>query len=140
MYLLDTNVVSELRRHRPHGAVVAWIKSVSSETIYLPAVVIGEIAIGIERTSVSDPVKAQELSEWLDQILNTSQCISADAQTFRIWGGLTHRLAPDLLVDALIAATAVQRNMIVVTRNVGDFIKLGVQVLNPFEFAVDILK
>jgi predicted nucleic acid-binding protein len=133
MYLLDTNVISELRRPRPHGAVVAWIKSVPSEAMFVPSVVIGEIQIGIERAAQSDPVKARELSAWLDQLLATSQCLSADADTFRIWGRLTHRLASGMLVDALIAATAQQRNLVVVTRNVGDFEWLGVRVLNPFE-------
>jgi len=134
VYLLDTNVISELRRVRPHGAVLAWIKSVPSEMMFVPAAVIGEIQIGIERTANSDLLRAKELSSWLDQVLATSQCLSADAGTFQIWGRLAHRLAPDMLVDALIAATAQQRNLTVVTRNISDFEKLGVRLLNPFEY------
>ena len=134
MYLLDTNVLSELRRPRPHGRVVAWIESVSSDSMYVPAVVIGEIQLGIERTAGTDPAKARELSVWLQQIIDTAQCDSIDAEIFKRWGTLVHRIGTNLLVDALIAATALQKNMTVVTRNIGDFQQFGVPVFNPFEY------
>ena len=134
MYLLDTNVLSELRRPRPHGGVLAWIGSVSSESMYVPAVVIGEIQIGIQRTAENDTAKAKELSAWLQQIVETAQCISIDAEIFKLWGTLAHRIGTNLVVDALIAATALQKNMTVVTRNVSDFQRFGVPVFNPFEY------
>lgn len=68
MYLLDTNVVSELRKNKPHGAVLAWIKSVPDASLYLPSVTIGEIQAGIELTREQDPEKAAELDRWLDQV------------------------------------------------------------------------
>ncbi|GAA3112205.1 type II toxin-antitoxin system VapC family toxin [Rhizobium viscosum] len=134
MYLLDTNVLSELRRPRPHGGVLAWIESVSSDSMYVPAVVIGEIQLGIERTAGNDPAKARELSVWLQQIIDTAQCVSIDAEIFKRWGTLAHRIGTYLLVDALIAATALQKNMTVVTRNISDFQQFGVPVFNPFEY------
>ena len=133
MYLLDTNIVSELRRVRPHGAVVDWIVSVPAEDLYLPTIVAGEIQIGIERTVVTDSEKAAELSHWLDSLLSTSQWIDADAHIFRVWARLTVRTPPALMIDALIAATALHRNLTVVTRNIRDFSMFGVAVLNPFE-------
>lgn len=137
MYLLDTNVLSELRRPRPHGGVLAWIDSVSSESMHVPAVVIGEIQLGIERTAGNDPAKARELSLWLQQIVETAQCISIDADIFKRWGTLAHRIRTNLLVDALIAAIALQKNMTVVTRNTSDFQQFGVPVFNPFEYKAD---
>ena len=134
MYVLDTNILSELRRARPHGAVKAWFATVPSRSIYIPAIVAGEIQIGIERTAVTNPEKAEEISRWLGQILLSSQCISAGAEIFRIWARLVHRAGPELLVDALVAATAIDRDMIVVTRNVKDFDSFGVRVFNPFNY------
>lgn len=134
MYLLDTNVLSELRRPRPHGGVLAWIGSVSSESMYVPAVVIGEIQLCIERTAENNSAKAKELSVWLQQIVGTAQCISIDEEIFKQWGTLAHRIGTNLLADALIAATAFQKNMTVVTRNISDFQQFGVPVFNPFEY------
>lgn len=134
MYLLDTNIASELRRLRPHGAVVAWIESIRTESIFLPAIAAGEIQIGIERTRKNDAKKAAELSEWLRLLLTTSQWIAPGPEVFRIWGQLVER-NPALVIDALIAATAMHHNMTVVTRNVRDFSNFDVRILNPFEYS-----
>ena len=69
MYLLDTNVVSELRRPRPHGAVLDWIAGVPAEQLFLSAVTVGEIQAGIEITREQDAAKAEELEAWLDKVL-----------------------------------------------------------------------
>ena len=82
MYLLDTNVVSELRRPRPHPAVVAWIGDEAAD-VYLCAVTIGEIQSGIEITREQDAVKAAELDEWLGRVLDTYQVLAVDAAAFR---------------------------------------------------------
>ena len=71
MYLLDTNVVSELRRARPHGAVLAWIANVDDARLHLSAVTIGEIQAGIELPRLQDRAKAEQLSAWLDQLAAT---------------------------------------------------------------------
>ena len=86
MYLLDTNVVSELRRPRPHQAVLAWIQSVPPEQLYLSAVTIGEIQAGIEITREQDPAKAAELGAWLDdQLLGGFDVLNMDVASFREW-------------------------------------------------------
>jgi toxin FitB len=71
MYLLDTNVVSELRRVRPHGADLAWVQSVADEDLHVSAVTIGEIQAGIETTREQDPNKAAEIEVWLEQVADT---------------------------------------------------------------------
>ena len=132
MYLLDTNVVSELRRARPHGAVLAWLKGVRDEDLHISAVTIGEIASGIEITREQDQVKADAIEDWLEQVIETYNVLSMDARTFRAFARLMHRRADDLIEDAMIAATAAVHHLIVVTRNVRDFEDFGVPTLDPF--------
>ena len=85
MYLLDTNVVSELRRPRPHPAVLAWIRDVAEEDLHVCAVTIGEIQAGIEITREQDAMKAAELDEWVVRVLETYQVLAVDAAAFREW-------------------------------------------------------
>lgn len=133
MYLLDTNVVSELRRARPHGAVLAWLGGVKDEDLHLSAVTIGEIQAGIEITRDQDPDKAAEIEGWLEQVAGTYNVLNMDARIFRSWARLMHRKPDDLIEDAMIAATALIHNLTVVTRNVRDFQRLGAHTLNPFD-------
>ena len=135
MYLLDTNVVSELRRNRPHGAVLAWLKSVTDAELHVSAVTIGELQAGVEITRDQDPAKAAEIEAWLDQVAGAYNILPMDARAFRRWAGLMHKRSDDLLEDAMIAATADVHNLVVVTRNVRDFEALGVRTLNPFDGA-----
>ena len=132
MYLLDTNVVSELRRPRPHQGVVKWIQDLPAEQLHLSAVTIGEIQAGIEITRERDAAKAEELEGWLEQVLATYSVLAVDAAAFREWARLMHRRSDTLLQDALIAAVAIANRLTVVTRNVRDFNQLGVSVLDPF--------
>ncbi len=132
MYLLDTNVVSELRRSRPHGAVLAWLESIPAEPIYLSAVTLGEIQAGIELTRDQDPEKAAAIEAWVDQVEQTSTVLPLDGRTFRIWARLMHHRSDDLIEDAMIAAVALRHGLTVVTRNVRDFAHFGVATLNPF--------
>ena len=132
MYLLDTNVVSELRRPRPHGAVIAWLRGVPNSSIYLSAVTIGELQAGVEITREQDAAKASEIEAWIERVAETHKVLPMDASTFRCWARLIHRRADQLIEDAMIAATAQLHNLIVVTRNVGDFEPFGVRTLNPF--------
>ena len=132
MYLLDTIVVSELRRVRPHGAVLAWLQNVRDEDLHVSAVTIGEIQSGIEITREQDQAKAAEIEAWLEQVAETHNVLSMDARTFRAWARLMHRRSDDLIEDAMIAATAAVHHLIVVTRNVRDFESFDVRTLNPF--------
>jgi predicted nucleic acid-binding protein len=132
MYLLDTNVVSELRRARPHGAVLAWLQSVKDEDLHLCAATIGEIQAGIEITREQDFRRGAEIEEWLEQVSQLYNVLSMDAPIFRSWARLMHRKPDRLIEDAMIAATALVHGLIVVTRNVRDFHEFGVRTLNPF--------
>jgi predicted nucleic acid-binding protein len=132
MYLLDTNVVSELRRARPHGAVLAWLDKVQDQDLHLSAVTIGEIQSGIEITREKDQAKAAAIEAWLEQLAGTYNVLAMDAQTFRAWARLMHRRTDTLIEDAMIASTAAVHHLTVVTRNVRDFEGLGVLTLNPF--------
>ncbi|HEY2482420.1 MAG TPA: type II toxin-antitoxin system VapC family toxin [Caulobacteraceae bacterium] len=132
MYLLDTNVVSELRRTRPHGAVLTWLGDVRDEHLHLSAVTIGEIQAGIEITREQDQAKAAEIEAWLEQVVDTYNVLGMDSRIFRVWARLMHRRTDHLIEDAMIAATAAVHNLTIVTRNVRDFEDFGVLTLNPF--------
>lgn len=134
MYLLDTHVVSELRKPRPHGAVLAWLESVDDANLHLATVTLGEIQAGIELTREQDTEKAAEIEAWLDQVAAAWNVLAMDAPAFRCWAKLMHRKSDTLYEDAMIAAIAKIHGLTVVTRNVADFYSFGIGVLNPFEF------
>ena len=132
MYLIDTNVVSELRKLRPHGAVVAWLEGVADAELHLSAVTLGEFQAGVEITREQDPPKAAEIEAWIDRVAETWNVLPLDGRTLRTWARLMHRRSDDHQSDALIAATALVHHLVVVTRNVRDFASLGVETLDPF--------
>ena len=133
MYLLDTNVVSELRKPRPHGAVVAWLQSAADADLHLSAVTLGEIQAGIELTREQDAAKAAEIEAWADLVAASYNVLPMDAETFRAWARLMHGKSDTYYEDAMIAATAIVHKLTVVTRNVADFAQFDVTVENPFE-------
>ncbi|MCD6681419.1 MAG: type II toxin-antitoxin system VapC family toxin [Burkholderiaceae bacterium] len=132
MFLLDTNVVSELRKLKPHGGVVAWIEQTADAELHLSAVTIGEIQAGIEITREQDEAKADELAAWLDQLADAYNVLPMDGAIFREWARLMHRKSETLYEDAMVAATARVHGLTVVTRNVADFRSFEVPLLNPF--------
>jgi toxin FitB len=135
VYLLDTNVVSELRRPRPHGGVVAWVESVPDEHLHVSAVTLGELQAGVEITRERAPDKAAEIEGWIGRIAGLYNVLPLDGCCFRAWARLMHRKPDDLVMDALIAATAAVHDLTVVTRNVRDFRRLGSPTLNPWQRA-----
>ena len=137
MFLLDTNVVSELRKRKPHQGVIAWIHAAPEESLYISAVTVGEIQAGIEITRRQDVAKAKEIEDWLDAVAQSYGVLPADAPVFRRWAQLMHRTPDHHIEDALIAATALVRGLTVVTRNVDDFEPFGIPLVNPFANTVD---
>lgn len=133
MWVLDTNVVSEMRKARPHGGVVAWMRRQAPTSLFIAAATIGEIQTGIERARVGSPVKADEIESWLESFLHEDRILPATAPIFRLWTKLMHGRTGDLSMDAMIAATAQVHGLTVATRNTRDFEALGVATLNPFE-------
>jgi len=132
-YLLDTNVVSETRKPRPHGAVMQWLSGMEAGRIFLSAVTLGELQVGVEKTRRQDPLKAEEIERWVDQLAAVYEVLPMDTQCFREWGRLMDRKPDGLMEDAMIAATARVHRLIVATRNERDFRQLDVRILNPFK-------
>jgi predicted nucleic acid-binding protein len=133
-YLLDTNVISELRKIRPHGAVVAWLETLRAEQIFLSAVTIGELQTGVELTRRQDAAKASEIETWLTYVEMSYAFVSMDPACFRQWSRLIAGKPDSLREDAMIAATAAVHGFIVATRDEKDFKHLGVEIINPFKF------
>jgi toxin FitB len=133
MYLLDTNVISEFRKPRPHGGVVAWIAAANDADLNISAVTFGEIQKGIERTRMQDADKAATIERWSDKVADTYNVLPMTAEIFRLWAKLMHKQSDTVNEDAMIAATAIVCKLIVVTRNVNDFERFGVKIINPFE-------
>jgi predicted nucleic acid-binding protein len=133
MYLLDTNIVSELRKPRPHAGAIAWLQSTEDADLHLSAVTLGEIQAGVELTRDQDASKAAEIEAWLELVAQSYNVLPMDGAAFRAWARLMHRRSDTLYEDAMIAATAAVHNLTVVTRNVADFKQFNVRVLNPFK-------
>ena len=136
MYLLDTNIVSELRRKKPHEAVVVWLHSVDDKDLYLASVTLAEIQAGIELTREQDAERAAELEVWLDDVAATYNILNLDGNAFRTWAKLMHKKSDTLYEDGMIAAIAKVNKLTVVTRNITDFAAFDVPLLNPFEYKV----
>lgn len=133
MWVLDTNVISEMRKARPHGGVVTWMRRQAPTSLFIAAATIGEIQTGIERARVGNPIKADEIESWLESFVHEDRILPATAPIFRLWAKLMHGRTGDLSMDAMIAATALVHGLSVATRNTRDFDALGVATLNPFE-------
>ena len=133
-FLLDTNVVSELRRREPDRSVTAWFTSVREADLYLSALVVGELRNGIERLARRDPDQATPYDKWLADLVDLygDRIVPVTAEIADTWGRLN---VPDTLpvVDGLMAATALVHDWTLVTRNTADVRRSGVRLLDPFE-------
>jgi predicted nucleic acid-binding protein len=133
MYILDTNVISAVRRPDRAPQVAAWLRGKAEQDLYLSVITLGEIERGIRQQENRDPVFASDLRTWVDRtvLLFSDRLLAFDAEDARIWGrllaGIGHNGA-----DLMIAATALRHNAVVVTGNVSDFAPTGVMLENPF--------
>lgn len=134
-YLLDTNVISEVRKGaRCTASVAAWWSKVNEDDLWLSALVIGEIRRGIELARKRDPQKATALETWLQDVVTgfDDRILTVDTKVAEEWGRL-NALRPLPIVDALLAATARVKGLTLVTRNGKDLTGIGVSIFNPFE-------
>jgi predicted nucleic acid-binding protein len=133
-YLIDTNIISELRKgDRCDPAVAAWWAKVDENELWTSALVLGEIRRGIELARRHDPQKAKVLEAWLEEVIYGfgDRILDVDAQVADEWGRM-NAIRPLPVIDALIAATARANSLTFVTRNVSDVQGVGVDLLNPF--------
>jgi toxin FitB len=132
-YLLDTNVVSELRRTRPNRSVLRWVGDVSTTSLFLSVLVVGEIRKGVERLRSRDAHQAAQLEDWLDGLRRDfgDRVLPVTTSVAEAWGRLVAP-APLPVVDSLLAATALVHGLTLVTRDVGPAERIGVPVLDPW--------
>jgi toxin FitB len=133
MFLIDTATISELRRRRRDPRVVAWFEQQRTTDLFVSVISIGEIERGIAQQRATTPGFAESLAAWLDRVLAlyAERVLPFELQTARRWGGLSAALGNES-ADLMIAATAQEHGLTVVTRNVSDFEPTGVRVLDPF--------
>ncbi len=132
IFLLDTNVLSELRKARPHGAVLAWYKSHPPTAFALPALALYEIQAGAEVTRQQDARKAAEIDLWADTLMEGADVLPLDGRAAREAARLMSRQSKFLIEDAMIAAIAKVNGFTVATRNTRDFERFEVPLVNPF--------
>lgn len=132
-FLLDTNVVSEIRKRAPDIGVAEWFAAVPADRLFLSVLVAGEIRQGIERLARRDPAQAEIFERWLSQLIGGygDRLVPITERIAQLWGRLN---VPDSVpvVDGLMAATALVHGWTLVTRNVDDVMSTGVRLLNPF--------
>jgi predicted nucleic acid-binding protein len=134
MFLLDTNITSELRKPRPHGAVVAWFASRAPSAYAVPSIAIYEAQAGAEIVRFQNPAKAAEIEMWISDLIRLSRVLPLDAPAAQETARLMHGKSLDLLEDAMIAAIAKVNGLTIATRNTADFLSFGVPQVNPFLF------
>ena len=134
MYLLDTDVVSVLRRPERHPQVARWLALHQTERFYVSVITFGELQRGVDVAQRTDPVFAQDLLDWLNRLLEEweGRILYVDSAISRRWGSVSASIG-NKSADLLIAATALEDNLTVLTRNVHDFQPTGVRLVNPFD-------
>jgi predicted nucleic acid-binding protein len=134
MYLIDTVVLSELRKRERSAGIVRWLRDKTVDALFLSAITIGEIERGVLRQQAKNPVFAEALGAWLARTVETygDRILSVDTRVTRRWGRLSARIGHGG-ADLLIAATALEHRLTVVTRNVRHFLPTGVPVEDPFQ-------
>jgi predicted nucleic acid-binding protein len=134
MYILDTNVVSAVRRPDRAPRVEAWLRGKAEQDLFLSTITLGEIERGIRQQETRDPAFARDLRGWLDRtvMLFSDRLLAFGADEARIWGRLSAEIGHSG-ADLMIAATALHHGAVVVTGNANDFAPTGAAIENPFE-------
>ncbi len=134
MFLLDTNIVSELRKAaRADEQVLAWFESIDDAGVFLSVLVLGELRQGVERLRLRDAVQAEHLDRWVRKLIDdyATRLLPVDVRVAELWGRLNVP-EPISAIDGLLAATAIVHDLTLVTRNVRCVERTGVRLLNPF--------
>ncbi len=135
MYLIDTNIISEVRKgRRCDPNVAAWYRSIRDDEVFLSVLVIGEVRQGIERLRPRNPRHAHALEQWLEELLQSfgDRILPIDEKVAQNWGRFNaSRVFP--VIDSLLAATAEAYGLTLITRNVKDIEGSGVRCMNPFD-------
>jgi hypothetical protein len=134
MYLLDTNIVSELFAPRPSTGVIAWLDAHDDDDLAISAVTVGEMQRGAEMIRLRKPDRAELIEQWIELARRRYNALPMDATAFAVWAKLIVGRDERLVLDAMIAATALTHGLTVATRNVRDFKALGVKTYNPFDY------
>ncbi|MBU9698926.1 type II toxin-antitoxin system VapC family toxin [Rhodobacteraceae bacterium HSP-20] len=133
MYILDTNVISAVRRPDRAPQVAAWLRGKAEQDLFLSVITLGEVERGIRQQEIRDPAFANDLRNWLDRtvLLFSDRLLAFEAEDARIWGRLSAEIGHDG-ADLMIAASALRHGAVVVTGNVSDFAPTGAAIENPF--------
>ncbi|MGX0978780.1 putative nucleic acid-binding protein [Roseovarius sp. MBR-51] len=133
MYILDTNVISAVRRPDRAPQVAAWLRGKAEQDLFLSVITLGEIERGIRQQETRDPMFASDLRMWLDRtvLLFSDRLLAFEAEDARIWGRLSAEIG-HTGADLMIAASALRHGAIVVTGNISDFAPTGAALENPF--------
>jgi predicted nucleic acid-binding protein len=136
VFLLDTNVISEVRKPNPDPGVDGWFAGVDPDGLFLSVLVVGELRQGVERLARRDPAQAAPLELWLEELLSSfaDRLVPISARIADRWGRLN---VPNPLpvIDGLLAATALEHDWIFVTRNEADVVSTGARLLNPWSLS-----
>lgn len=132
-FLLDTNILSELRKPRPHGGVLAWFTAHQNASFATPAIALFELQMGTEKLRLQDPHRAAAFDFWVDRIAAGSNVLPLDAAAAREAARLLNKHSMVLMADAMIAAIARVNSLTVATRNTRDFQRFSVPLVNPFD-------
>ena len=133
-YLLDTNIISELKKKSPNQNVVNWFEGIDTDELYLSCITIGELKSGALKKSKTDVKTGKLLIKWIDGLMADyeEQILNIDLETCEIWAQLLN-IDSTNAIDGLIAAQCFQSNMVLVTRNIKHFNMFDIKLFNPFK-------
>ena len=136
-FLLDTNVLSEVRKQKPHGGVLAWFTSVHlTASMFIPSIALFELQMGVEQLRPKDPLRAASFEFWVSRLGAAANVLPLDAEAGREAARLLAGKPMHLVADAMIAAIAKVNALTIATRNTRDFEQFAVPLVDPFKYTV----